>query len=142
MDTTKAAVHKGLSGYLSLSIAQLLNHGTTYKIQVYMYQGRLPEPKSPGGTCKSGCEAGRAQLISAGVRELTTIPIDRTNFSWQLRRSLENKLVEHEDEDEEAWVDVVVNLSIDSSGRLYFEAKHEGLSMGKGILRIDATKGF
>ncbi|KAK5941345.1 hypothetical protein PMZ80_006623 [Knufia obscura] len=50
LDTTKAAVHKGLSGYLSLSIAQLLNHGTTYKIQVYMYQGRLPEPKSPGGT--------------------------------------------------------------------------------------------
>jgi hypothetical protein len=107
-----------------------------------MYQGRLPEPKSPSGAGKATCILTAAVLTNLGVRELTTIPIHRQNFSWQLKRLLEEKQEAHNDEEGEASVDTTVNLSIDSSGRLYFEAKHGGLSMGKGILRIDSTKTF
>ncbi|KAK5077778.1 mtDNA inheritance, partitioning of the mitochondrial organelle [Exophiala xenobiotica] len=126
VDTTKTRRHDGIAGHLSLSIRQLLHHEATYKIQVFMWDGRrLPESSSPDGP---------------NVRPLTTIPINKRNFSWQLKRLLEAKLDDHNEAAGEALIDTVINLSIEDSGRLYFEARHANLSMGKGELRYDSTK--
>jgi len=106
-----------------------------------MWDGcRLPESSSPDGPSKSGQIFTGSQLISADVRPSTTIPINKRNFSWQLKRLLEAKLNDHDEADGEALIDTDINLSIEDSGRLYFEAKHAKLSMGKGELRYDSTK--
>lgn len=143
IDTTKSGRHDGIAGHLSLSIRQLLHLETTYKIQIFMWDGhRLPESSSPNGPSKSSTILTGSQLMSADVRPLTTIPIDKRNFSWQLKRLLEAKLSDHDEAGGEALIDTDINLSIEDSGRLYFEARHAGLQMGKGELRYDSTKQF
>lgn len=75
--------------------------------------------------------------------------LNAARFSQPLRDLLEETLAEAEDSDDEDEdenhggnnrINVEVRFGVDVSGRLHFDAKYEGHVLGKGQLRINATK--
>ena len=77
-------------------------------------------------------------LTSAGVERIATIEIDASCFSTYLKRKLRKQLAE--EQSTMAQMTISISLSVNHSGRLFFEAKIGDASLGRGPLRFDATE--
>ncbi|KAK4907022.1 hypothetical protein LTR66_017670 [Elasticomyces elasticus] len=116
LDTTKPKVIKKLAGGINISNEDALNLASKFELPIYTFEGHGAIPKS---------------VNSQGVKKVSTIKIKACNFSEYLRRKIR--------EGDGADLAAVVNLSCDSSGRLFFDCKHNLCVLGEGRLRFDST---
>lgn len=129
---------RALGGHIPLSLAEVLNDAQEFEFEIFMYTGGGANPEQPTDPGKFGAVTGCGMLTVSGVEKISSIIIDPTNISTNLRRKLERQL--NQAGTGEANLTMTISVSVDRSARLIFAAKHERCWMGKGVLRFDATE--
>ena len=131
-------VIKDLDGYVFITHAQILDPEQSFEIPVLMYEKDEVRPSSADDPGKKDAHLEDAHsLILADVQRISTIVITPVAMSDYLRRKLRRQM--NDASTTQTHLAVKVTMLMDSSARLFFEAKHGNCGLGRGELRLDET---